>query len=162
MKIRHPCLVIALCFLFMVAGCQTASLYSQPGTVAENDLVSIAGDTGARTWNGRNIAVDYTYSRKAGQMDLSGTVRFAGNLTNGYNVLHDFHLSAIFTDENGRVLETKGLTTDRGDFSPVPFHVTLVVPASAVAMSFSYQGTAAGGGGSDGDGTFGFWQIPVH
>jgi hypothetical protein len=107
--------------------------------------------------------VDYTYSRKGGTMDFSGRVIFSDHMVYGYSLLHNFHVSGIFVDGSGRVLATKSLATDRGDFSPIPFHTSFAVPANAAGMSFRYKGTAISGAGEEGGGgTMDFWEDPAR
>jgi hypothetical protein len=163
MKIMGFCSIFVLCFLFLSSGCQTTSSYSKTAVIAQEDRVPVPQGKETGTWNGKDLSVDYRYSREAGQIDLSGTVNFADHMTLGYVLLHDFRLGVIFTDEKGSVLEMKGLATDRGSFKPIPFHVSLSVPISASTMSFSYQGTAIeGGNDSGGGGVSRFWQNPVY
>ncbi len=96
-------------------------------------------------------------------MNLNGRINFADYMTLGYSLLQDFRLSAIFLDENGRVIETKGITTQRGYFDPIPFHTVLRLPSRAVFMAFSYQGKAIESGGEDGGGgATSFWFSPAR
>jgi hypothetical protein len=39
----------------------------------------------------------------------------------GYSRQQDFRLSAIFLDENGRILKQIGLAINRGSFDPISF-----------------------------------------
>jgi hypothetical protein len=64
----------------------------------------------------------------------------------------------VFLDENGRVLNTEGITTQRGDLDPFPFHKKVVVPTGAAFMTFSYQGDAIDSG--RGGGAKYFWYYP--
>jgi hypothetical protein len=96
-------------------------------------------------------------------MDLTGDVRFIDAFRLGFTVLDEFRLSAVFLDENGRVLESKGLLTNRGSLDDIPFHVTLRPPSSAVSMAFSYAGKAHEGGRDSGAGSLtSFWFDPVN
>jgi hypothetical protein len=162
MKIRCFSSIIVLCSFFLLNACQTTSLYSKTAVVSQEDRVAIPQGNETGTWRGKDLSVNYRYSREAGQIDLSGTVNFEEHMTLGYVLLNDFRLSAIFTNEKGRIIETKGLATDRGSIGPIPFRVRLSVPVSASAMSFSYQGTAIEGGNDGGGGGISrFWQGPA-
>jgi hypothetical protein len=163
MSIRLLSAVAAMGLAFLIAGCQTGPLYSGTGYVAPEDTVSVAQGRGGGTWKGRDLSVAYKYSRDRGGMDISGTIDFADHMTYNFTNLHDFRLSVYFLDESGKVLLTNGLTTQRGGLDPIPFHSKLMLPAGAVSMAFSYQGTALeGGGGGEGGGVSYFWQYPVH
>jgi hypothetical protein len=94
-------------------------------------------------------------------MDMTGVIRFDDHITYNFIELHRFHLSALLLDEKGKVLEDQGVTTDRGDFQPIPFHVRLAAPASVASLAFSYEGTAITQGEEGGDATR-FWQYPIH
>jgi hypothetical protein len=162
MKIKFlPAMALISLALFL-SGCQTTSLYSQSGSVAPEDRVSISPGQNAGTWQGRDLSVDYKYSRGEGGMDLSGIVLFADYMTYGYSFLRDFRLSAVFLDENGRVLEARFLAATQGAIVPVPFHTGMMLPSGAVAMSFSYDGTAIESVGRGGGNPTRFWYGPIH
>ena len=144
-----------------VAGLQISAV---AGFVPPADRLSIAEPRSSAVWKGQDLTVKYTYSADQGQMELSGNIRFADYLPLGFTVLHDFRLSVIFLDQNGRVLEERGLATNRGGFDPIPFQARLTLPPGAVFIAFSYQGdaidSASGGGG--GGGHTSFWYYPIH
>lgn len=163
MKSRFLSTMAVIGLALVLIGCLTTSPYSQTGLVSQADQVSIPPGQNAGKWQGRDLTVDYEYSRGEGAMDLSGTVIFADSMTLGYSLLRDFHLSAIFLDENGRVLQTQSLATGLGTLDPIPFRKKLTLTSSAVAMSFSYSGTAIESGGDDGGGgPTSFWYSPVQ
>ncbi|MFZ2447179.1 MAG: hypothetical protein WAW37_12540 [Syntrophobacteraceae bacterium] len=147
-----------------IAGCQTMQSSSQGGVVAPADRAPVAQGRNTGTWQGTDIAVDYKYSLNPPAMDFSGTVRFLSHMTFNFQILHDFRLSVIFTDQDGRVLGTQGLTTNRDGLEPFPVQARLTIPAGTSQMAFSYQGTALSVGDEDGGGggpTY-FWQYPVR
>jgi hypothetical protein len=152
-------MLAAIGLFFLIVGCQTVTLASAESASPENS-VSLPQGQNAGVWKGNYLVVDYKYTRGQSDMDLTGTVNFGDNITMNFVLLRDFRLSAVFLDENGRVLEKKALTTERGNFDPIPFHAKITVPANTASMSFSYQGTAIEGGDDSGGGggITNFWQ----
>jgi len=148
-------------FLFL-AGCQTMSSSYGVGSVSPEDRAPFPPGGNSGTWKGSSLVVDYKYSRTQSDLDMSGTVNFLDNITMNFVLLRDFQISIIFVDENGKVLVTQGLATGRGAFDPISFHVKMSAPQAAVAMSFSYKGTAIEGGSDDGGGVTYFWQYPIR
>ena len=133
------------------------------GFVAPADRLSIPQPHVSAVWKGQDLTVNYTYSAEQGQMELSGNIRFSDSMSMGFALLHDFRLSVIFLDQNGRVLEQKVLATNRGGFDPIPFKTRLTLPPGAVSMAFSYQGQAVDSASGGGGGGFNsFWYSPVH
>lgn len=161
MKMRFLIAISIAALTLVAVACRASGFYSQTGIVSIEDRVAIPPGQNTGAWNGRDLSVEYRYSREQSSMDLSGAVEFAFFMTNGYSALHDFRLSAIFLDGNGKVLNTQGITTQRGDLEPIPFRKRVVVPASAAFMSFSYQGSAIDGGTHAGGSKY-FWYYPVH
>jgi len=148
-------------FLFL-AGCQSMGSSYGVGSVSPEDRAPFPPGQNSGTWKGSSLVVDYKYSRTQSDLDMTGTVNFLDNITMNFVLLRDFQVSIIFVDENGKVLATQGLTTGRGAFDPIPFHVKMTAPQAAVAMSFSYKGTAIEGGRDEGGGVTNFWQYPIH
>jgi hypothetical protein len=155
-------ILTTVALFFLIAGCQTMTLSSGTGSVSPENRVPFPEGQNAGVWKGNYLVVDYKYSRALTDIDMTGMVNFADNMTMNFVLLRDFHLSAIFLDENGKVLGTKGLTTGRGSFDPISFRAQMAVPPATVAISFSYQGTAIEGGNDDGGGINHFWQYPIH
>lgn len=145
--------------MVVIAALQIVAAQAGVRSVPPADRLSIAQSGDSGQWKGRDVTVEYRYSKDNGQIDLSGTARFAFFLPMGYSRLEDFHLGAIFVDENGKVLEEIGLATSHGSFDPVAFHRKVKLPLDAVSMAFSYQGTAipSGVGGIT---SFSFY--PIH
>jgi hypothetical protein len=134
-------LLSAVVATLFVTASQITDVNAAARSVSPMDRLSIEQPGSSGKWKGNDITVEYSYSKDQGQIDLSGTVRFA-NFFMGYSRLQDFHLGVIFVDENGRVLEETGLTTSRGSFDPVTFHRRVKLPQNAAYMAFSYQGIA--------------------
>ena len=132
--------VIAVAIFISASRIITADAVAQ--SVSAPDRLSIEEPRYSGRWKGDDLTVEYRYSRDRGQMDLSGNVRFSYSLTMGYTELRNFHLGAVFLDENGKVLEETGLASNRGSFDPIPFNRRINLPPNAVSMAFSYQGTA--------------------
>jgi hypothetical protein len=159
---RFSKVLFTIGLFFLIAGCQTMTPSYRTGSVSPEDSVPLPVGQNAGAWKGNYLVVDYKYSRALTDIDMTGMVNFADNMTMNFVLLRDFHLSAIFLDENGKVLGTKGLTTGRGSFDPISFRAQMAVPPATVAISFSYQGTAIEGGNDDGGGINHFWQYPIH
>jgi len=163
MKGRLFCTTFIFVAAIFLAGCQTTSLYSTAGFVLPEDLVSISPDDGAGTWKGKDLDVDFKYSRAGGSVDFLGAVHWADHITYNFSRLVDFQISVIFTDRNGKVLAMRSIATNRGSLDPVPFRIRLAMPPDTASLAFSYRGNASEGGNDDGGGgpTY-FWQHPVR
>lgn len=145
---------------FLFSGCQTVPSNSQTQTIAHEDGVSIAQGRGSGKWQGTDLSIEYNYALERGELDLSGTVQFSDYIVIGSPTMSDFRLRVIYLDENGRVLGTGSILTDRGTFKPISFHKKFVVPASSSSISFGYDGTAIES--SEDGGTTNFWHNPVY
>jgi hypothetical protein len=141
----------------ILSGCQAAQKHPGEWAAPEKVTVPIPPGNNSGRWWGRDLVVDYKYSRTQGSMDMTGVVRFQDNMSNNYSMLKDFHLSVSLLDKNGTSLGNQGITMGAGTFDPIPFHVHLEVPADSVAMEFTYKGTAQGGIRGGGNSTS-FWQ----
>jgi len=148
--------------LLLIGACQTITPSSGTGSVSPESTVPFPEGRNTGRWEGNYLVVDYKYSGTLTDIDMTGTVNFRENLSMNFSSLYDFHLSAIFVDENGKVLGTRGLATARGAFDPIPFHVRLSAPRTTVSLSFSYEGTAIEGGNDEGGGVSRFFQYPIH
>lgn len=146
--------VLFLIVVFLTVGLLVAGT-AHSGHVKRADRFSLSRPRFSGQWKGPDLTVGYSYSRDENRIDLSGKVVFANFLLYGYTVLQYFQISAIFTDEHGNVLESKGLATDHGGFDQIPFHTTLKLPSGADSIAFSYQGLAEGGHTS-------FWFYPIY
>ena len=160
MRVTFLIAVLMASLTLVSIDCQAFGSYAKTGIVPSEERVPIQSGQSTGAWKGRDLSVDFHYSRGQNSMDLSGRVEFAFFMTNGYTVLHDFRLTAVFLDENGRVLNTEAITTQRGDLDPFPFHKTVVVPPGAAFISFGYQGEAIDGGHGNGGAKY-FWYYPV-
>ena len=150
-------LTVSVVALF-VAASRSIVAQAGPPSVLPADRLSIERPQHSAQWKGNDLSVEYSYSKDRGQMDLLGTVRFSYAMTMGYTMLKDFRLSAIFLDENGKVLKEVGLATNRDALEPIPFSQRITLPLNAVSMTFSYQGTAC----DLGRGRTSFWFDPIH
>ncbi len=153
--------IVAIFSLFVfLSGCQTASLSSRSERVPMEERIPILQSQSSGVWQGKDLSVDYKYSRESKALMLSGVVQFGNSLIRGFEVMSDFRLRVIFFDENGRILGTSGLTADRGNFSPISFKRELALPASAASIAFDYDVNALEIG-PDG-GPMSFWQYAIY
>ncbi|MGA2226489.1 MAG: hypothetical protein ABSH41_18795 [Syntrophobacteraceae bacterium] len=157
MKMPSRFLLSLITLVLCIAGLQISADTAGAGFVPPADRLSIAQPSYSGLWKGPDLSVEYRYSRDQSQIDLSGKVRFA-YFWIGYTLLQYFRLSAVFLDENGRVLESDGLVTNRDSFESIPFHSKLKLPSNAVFMAWSYGGLAGGGG----NGPTSFWFYPIY
>jgi hypothetical protein len=157
MKVPSRFLLSLIALVLCIAGLQICADTAIAGFVPPPDRLSIAQPSYSGLWKGPDLSVEYRYSRDQGKIDLSGKVRFA-YFWIGYTLLENFQLRAVFLDENGRVLQQKGLVTNRDSFESIPFHAALKLPSNAVFMAWSYQGVAGGGG----NGRTSFWFYPIY
>ncbi len=158
MRTGLPFLLSAIAVAFFISASHIIAADAGAQSVPAADRLSIEQPRYSGQWKGNDITVEYSYSKDQGQMDLSGNVRFSYSLTMGYTDLRNFRLSAIFLDENGKVLEEIGLATNRGSLDPFPFDRRINLPSNAVFMAFSYQGTATDLGRDKTS----FWFSPIH
>jgi hypothetical protein len=157
MKMPSCFLLSLITLVLCIAGLQISADTASAGFVPPADRLSIAQPSYSGLWKGPDLSVEYRYSRDQSKIDLSGKVRFA-YFWIGYTLLQYFRLSAVFLDENGRVLESDGLVTNRDSFESIPFHSKLKLPSNAVFMAWSYEGLAGGGG----NGPTSFWFYPIY
>ncbi len=147
----------------IAAACQTMSPFARGGTVYPHDRVALVPGQHSGEWRGDDVTVDFKYSRKDHDMDISGAANFNSNITGNFSILRDFQLTTIFTDSEGKVLATQTLATNRGDFDPTPFHARIILPPGTADISFGYQGTALSiGEDQGGSNPTSFWEFPVH
>jgi hypothetical protein len=144
----------------LIAAPQIFAVEAGGRSVLPADRLSLELPQYSGQWKGNDIAVEYSYSKDQGQMDLSGNIRFSNALTLGYSRLQEFRLGAIFLDQNGRVLTEVGLVTNRDSFDPISFHRRISLPPNAVFMAFSYEGIAIESSKSGGRTSFSFY--PIH
>jgi len=161
MKTRFLSVSSILAVALLIAGTLIIGADAATKTVSPENRLSIAQPKESGQWKAYDLTIEYTYSRNQGHLDLSGNVRFASYLTLGYARLDNFRLGAVFLDENGKVLQEIGLTTNRGSLEPISFNRKIDLPQNAVYMAFSYDGKAISAGGM-GAGPITFTFYPIH
>lgn len=155
-------LILLVTFL---SSCQGMTSYRGGKVSQENRIPLVENGKDSGSWNTRDIEVDYQYVKNGSKLELSGKVLFTSVITYNFIILDYFHLNAVFTDEQGNVLETTGLlSTAKSDpDDPEPFNVTLAVPGNAKFMAFSYSGVGRETGEERRRGSSSyFWHYPVH
>jgi hypothetical protein len=148
MKTGFLCILSVTLVILFMAALQIIPAHAGPRSVSPEHRLSIAEPRNSGQWKGNDLAVEYSYSKDQGKMDISGNVEFSTSMVLGYARMEDFRLSAIFLDENGRVLQEIGLVTNRGSFEPLSFKRKIDLPANAAFMAFSYQGKGIDSGGN--------------
>jgi hypothetical protein len=163
-KLFLPGLVILSLALFIPACQSPGMLPLGSGVVSPENRIALAPGGGSGAWQGQDLSVDYRYSMNQSNLELSGTADFASNMTTNFTFINDFQLSVLFFDQSGKVLENRGLATDRGSLDPVHFRTRIALPPGTAGMAFAYQGTALATGDDEGGGggLTAFWQYPVR
>jgi hypothetical protein len=161
MKVRFLLLSSVIAAALFIASPRVIAAGATTKTVSLEDRLSIVQPKDSGQWKSNDLTVEYSYVKDQGQINLSGTVRFASYLVLGYGHLDIFRLGAVFVDENGKVVQEVGLTTDRDSFDPISFKQKINLPSNAVGIAFTYQGKATSGGGM-GAGPISFTFYPMR
>lgn len=157
-----PCVLTAFCYL--TAGCQGNLLTYKGGNVPQGESIILLDGEHSGFWPTRDLRVNYTYSKKSDQLNISGDVRFADWLGLSFNNIEFFNLQLFLLSNQGTVLQAAGLATSPSFASSrmsLNFTKTMTLPAGTVAMAFGYTGEARGAADED-TGTTSFFYIPVE
>lgn len=156
--------LLLLLVIFLLNGCQANLLTSGRGTVPEADQITLVDNKEhVGTWQTRDLTIRYRYFRNQNQLEISGDIQFGDYLRQGFRNIVYFNSKLLLVNDQGKVLETRGLATTNYYADSeylVPFKVTLNLPAGTTAMAFTYTGKARSI--DSGDGGFGtdFWYSP--
>lgn len=138
--------------------------------VAEEDRIEIKeGGPHNGFWKTYDINVDYTYEKKTNALFFTGEISFNKHLMYNFRTLEHFYFRIYFVDEEGKILDGKGLVYSgyRVPLGPLSFQKELPLPDDSVAMVFSYTGSADEQGGGidseiDGRTDWDFWRSPIR
>ena len=158
------CLAMVFALGAFLGGCQGSLFNAQGENIQYADRV-ILKEGGQRTeqYRSDDLTVSYEYVRNGDSLKISGIVRFSNALQGNFPIVNTFGLALVLADARGEVLARHGLTTgyDLNAEEPLSFSRTMVVPAQAASMAFSYGGRASSSGGTFGGGITEFWHDPV-
>lgn len=156
-------LVWLILLVAVLSGCQGMLLDQNGRVFPEHRIALVETGKDGGSWDTRDLRVDYRYERNGSEIKLSGKVFFADQIKYNATSLDYFHLDVLFLDEQGNILQMNGLTsTSYSDPSDSEsFSLTLIVPAAARSMAFSYRGQARDND-EDGASSRYFWDYPVY
>ncbi len=135
--------VVSGFFLMALVSCQSA-LFTYNGNVVEEDTrIALERDgAGDGTWETRDVLLRCQYKEANGRLELSGEVRIADHLRNSYSVVDSFHLTILFLDAEGRVIDSvnQSLGPYRKEAWEMSFERSVETPENARAIAFGYSG----------------------
>ena len=144
-------LVIAL------AACSATNKTRSDKTVPESKRIELRdGGPYQAKWVARDLTMNYEYNREAGQLVISGQVKFKREKR-----LQNFNLEAVLIDDSGRPTHNQFIASAGGRrmIQEVPFKAEMQVPDGTWGISFGYSGTSRGSGQGSGSPNS-FWQTP--
>jgi len=155
--------------------CATGTSLSPGAWVEEKDRIALQdGGPHKGSWQTRDLTIDYDYREAAKKLDITGTIKLADYIPNGFSTLDYLRIYISFLAPDGVVLETKdikyvGYFRAIDYLEKMTFNTQLDLPQDTVAFAFSYSGRASQGGGSpfgnnSGNGSgqiaWDFWKVP--
>ena len=162
-------------FLLSTAGClQNITSYKGKTVAEENRIALEAGGPHKGVWNTEDLTLNYEYTQKSNEIELSGAIAFGNSVAANYTTMERFFLQVHFTDREGKILEDKVIASSGNrkfmdNVKILSFTSRLVLPRESAGMVFSYSGRATEGGGlyplvtSGGDGAdWDFWKTPLR
>jgi hypothetical protein len=166
-------ILISLILIGTLAACG-GSLFSYRGaTVKAKNRISLEeGGLHEGRWQTRDLAIDYVYQVNDNNLEISGIVELAASLKTGFTTLNYLYLSLNLLDNEGKVIETKGIKSFGHQswiltMAKMSFTRHLEPPEGTAAIAFSYKGRVSEGGttpkgtGTGGDAIFwNFWLVP--
>lgn len=160
---RLPLMVMML----LISACQGVPVmlgYKNGVVPEEARIMLVEGETVSGRWETPDLLMQYQYRKNQSQLSLSGRIDFAGRIENNFPVIQYFHVDAIFLNDEGRVLEMKGLTSNPPSYSgdSVTFNNLITIPPGTASMAFSYRGEARSSGVEDDGGSMYFWEYPIR
>jgi hypothetical protein len=155
--------LVTLCCL--VTACQGNLLTYKGDTVLSAESIPLKVGRHTGQWETRDVRVNYTYSRDADQLDVSGRLKFADQIAYNFANIMYFNLRLFLLNDQGTVLHSTGVATsatfaDAQD--ALSFNKSLQLPPGTVAIAFGYTGEARGTGDMEDAGTTSFFHSPVR
>lgn len=161
---RYGLLLAVSCIVLM--GCQAALMTFKGATVRSASRIALPDgiETKGR-YRSDNLIIDYHAVRNGDVLELFGAAHYSPGIRNSFTRISVFVLSVFLSDQEGMVLEDKGIATPGSDNPDrkMGFHEKIHLPRGTANISFSYSGEARGGGGLNGGGgsMTSFWEIPI-
>jgi len=150
----------------VLTGCQGALLTYKGAKVRDVYRIALAdGTQRSAHYQSPDLTIDYQVLRNGDELQLSGVAEYTPKIKNGYTLIPYFHLSVFLTDQYGKILQDKGITTPGSDDpnNRMRFSEKIQLPPGTANMVFSYSGEARSGGGRQdgGGGNTSFWEVPI-
>lgn len=150
----------------LLIGCATSSITGSGHQLQPAGRIPIvSGGQQSGVFNSDNLTMNYSYLRSSPtQLEINGTVTFAGSLLMNYSGVDYFDLGVIFADNTGTVIAQHDLSAGgsvnftEGDSSSLTFTNSLQIPARTAMMAFRYNGQVSGDVGDPTD----FFMDPIE
>ena len=128
---------------------------------AKDRIELLEGGPHQGSWETRDLFVEFRYSRKPQDLQISGLIKLQQYLSH-FNSIKYLYLRLHFVDAGGKVLADQALLKSTGYRvqmpEKMPFKAELQIPPDGAAVAFSYRGRAQGGGERAED--WEFWKAP--
>jgi hypothetical protein len=156
--------------VLLLLGCQSLIFDPRSHQVPEDKRIAIP-DSGEQTgvFKNEDLILIYKMVRTAGQLRISGEIRFADRISESFPIIQYFHLGAMLLDGQGKILEMTNLTSVgsyRTQYAAIPdyplvFSTPIALLGNTRSIAFNYTGKAYDPTGPDG-GMMDFWEYPVY
>jgi hypothetical protein len=152
---------VCVILLASLAACQGGmGSYAGKTVDAKNRMELLEGGSHRGSWETRDLFVEFQYSRKRQDLQISGLIKLQEYLLNSY-WLKNLYLRVHFVDAGGQVMVDQALLKSIGYINKVPpeipFQADLKIPPDAAAIAFSYRGWAKKGPRAE---DWEFWKTP--
>ena len=137
-----------LCLFLSVFVACTNSLDSYIGKTADQQSrIVLNGGSHKGVWQTDDLKVNYSYSRKPNNLQISGDVALKAPLTDASDMVQNFVLQVNFLNAAGKALGTKELVIAGYREKQTNWDIdhNFEPPAGTSAMAFSYDGQMYGG-----------------
>jgi hypothetical protein len=146
----------------LLAGCQGMAGYYRGARIHPGyEIPLIGGAQQAGIYQSQHLTVDYHYSLNQSALQITGVIRFTRGVRYNFNGINRFHAGLILADDQGHILDVRGLTSSVFDAPDdgLRFSNTIALPPRTASMVFTYAGQASSRG--DGGGFSEFWEYPI-
>jgi hypothetical protein len=153
---------MCLILLGSLAACQGGmGSYAGKTVDAKDRIELLEGGPHPVSWETRDLLVEFQYTRKRQDLQISGLIKPQQYLSH-FNSIKHLYLRLHFVDAGGKVLADQALLKSTGYRvqmpEKIPFKAELQIPPAGAAVAFSYRGRAQGGGERAED--WEFWKMP--